>query len=154
MKGTPTWKSHLLLAVLCLLLLQIALKMIRMERKWRQSPLFFRLCILWVWQHLEGVIYLVFSMPSSHTALKGLMHGLPQALQGCLYRSRKCRRFSIRAGERQQLGKEWIQWRWVPPSLPTALERPEQNRGGFMLFLSKALKTPLEGFAGLKCPIY
>lgn len=108
MKGTPTWKSHLLLAVLCLLLLQIALKMIRMERKWRQSPLFFRLCILWVWQHLEGVIYLVLSMPSSHTALRGLMHGLPQALQDCLYRSRKCRRFSIRAGERQQLGKEWI----------------------------------------------
>lgn len=31
LKGTPTWKSHLRLAVLCLLLLQIALKKIRME---------------------------------------------------------------------------------------------------------------------------
>ena len=115
MKGTPTWKSHLRLAVLCLLLLQIALKMIRMERKWRQSPLFFRLCALWVWQHLEGLIFLFYPCLAHTLHWEGSCMTCPSLCE--LLGSWWCRRLGAGLGR-------------IPPctALPTVLKGRQQTR--------------------------
>lgn len=152
LKGTPTWKSHLHLAVLCLLSLQIALKKIRMEGN-KGNLLCFAGCVFCGFDSTRRELFALFIS----TELTGGSKSAPVMLAPGSAREELHSRDFGKAMLQEDGHQDWVGGEirdggvnpivWcVSTPLTTAPVKAEQTREGFMLCLPKVLKTPLEDF--------
>lgn len=154
LKGTPTWKSHLHLAVLCLLLLQIALKKIRLEGN-KGNLLCFVGCVRRGFDSTGRELFALFISTELNAAPKRFLQCLPQGLQGKSYTGeilakQRCRRMGTRAGEGMHLGlEEWTPLFGVFPPAYNCPGESRANKGRFHAAPSKSVENSFGRFSRL-----